>query len=213
MPPIIILGLTKHMSIKTIFTFILGIIGTIILGAIGSGIWERLLSPSLDWFFRTIVSIISTISLNYKDSIYKGAALGFHEIYSFKAFVMIILLFLLTLIVAVKIYQMQVLQIKPKNEEGYEKRFKPFLLMTIICIALSFTVLFAIKRHEEVNQTVTYVVRSLDILRPHIGEQEYHLKMANFYQVQNAEDFYLLDKNLKSLAAKYSVRLPDYKPL
>ncbi|MFA5906619.1 MAG: hypothetical protein WC836_22005 [Desulfobacula sp.] len=90
---------------QTIFKIIAGVVATVILGAVGSGVWERLLAPGLDWLFRVIVAAISWVSLNYKNGIYHAAALGFHETYSFRAFALIGVVFALLCLLTAYKYQ------------------------------------------------------------------------------------------------------------
>lgn len=42
-------------TIKKIIKIALGIAATIVLGAIGSGLWERFLGPFLDWLTRQTI--------------------------------------------------------------------------------------------------------------------------------------------------------------
>ena len=195
----------------TIFKIIAGVGATVILGAVGSGVWERLLAPGLDWLFRVIVAAISWVSLNYKDGIYHSAALGFHETYSFRAFALIGLVLALFCFFAIYKYHERVRQRIATIEGTHKKWFQWAALIGVL--AFNLIVLFGIQRHEAVNQTTTYVLRSLDILRPHIGDHEYNMKLSAFYQVRSAEDFYEVNKALEASAVKYGVRLPDFKPL
>jgi len=51
----------------------------IFLGAIGSGLWERFLSPVIDKLIEVTINGMSCIVSSYRDSIYVTAAEGFHE--------------------------------------------------------------------------------------------------------------------------------------
>ena len=59
--------------------WVLGGIGTIVLGAIGSGLWERALGPALNLFGRAILTVATLGSTAAKDQIYTTAARGYHE--------------------------------------------------------------------------------------------------------------------------------------
>ncbi|QKQ25157.1 hypothetical protein [Candidatus Reidiella endopervernicosa] len=89
------------MNFKTILKVIVGIIVTIVLGAIGSGVWERILSPALDWIYRFSVGLISKVSIDYKNNIYEAAEMGFHEDFSFRLFLITTLLLSLALLLYV----------------------------------------------------------------------------------------------------------------
>ena len=62
------------MKIEKILKILFGIVSTIILGAIGSGVWERLLSPALGEFGNFLTTTISSISERYSNSIYTDAS-------------------------------------------------------------------------------------------------------------------------------------------
>ncbi|QOY53140.1 hypothetical protein [Candidatus Sulfurimonas baltica] len=53
---------------------IAGMLATIILGAIGSGFWERILSPGFDKLQYFVVNKISFFYTGYLDSIYEDAS-------------------------------------------------------------------------------------------------------------------------------------------
>lgn len=52
----------------------LAVIGTILLGAIGSGVWSWLLAPSLQWIGRTVLNLASLGANSYKDAVYQQIA-------------------------------------------------------------------------------------------------------------------------------------------
>lgn len=54
-------------------------VGVVFLGAVGSGVWDRMGSDALDWTARAIITLIDALIGTYKDSIYREASLGFHE--------------------------------------------------------------------------------------------------------------------------------------
>jgi len=57
----------------------LGMVGAVLLGAIGSGVWEGLLKPISVYTRDLLLDIISFGFVSYQDNIYKEIAKGFHE--------------------------------------------------------------------------------------------------------------------------------------
>lgn len=55
---------------------ILGIIGTIVIGAIGSGLWERILSRIFDSATSSLAALFSLISKSYANSLYSDVGKG-----------------------------------------------------------------------------------------------------------------------------------------
>lgn len=54
-------------------------LGAIVLGAIGSGVWERLLGPALSYAQHGLFNIANILSRSYSGYVYSEIAKGFHE--------------------------------------------------------------------------------------------------------------------------------------
>lgn len=199
------------MTPKTIRNILGGIAATVILGAVGSGVWERLLSPALDWMFRASVDLVSTVSLRYKNGIYEAAAKGFHEDYSLRIFLiasLVLSLFLLT-------YAMR------KHDDMNQRFIQPLLarkglaqwLAVVASFAFALFVFYSVARHQATNHITTYSIQSMDILRPYIGEQKYILFRSNFLQIKSADQFERFNLSLIQEAKASGVSLPDFEPL
>jgi hypothetical protein len=58
---------------------ILWSIGSLILGALGSGLWDLALKPGGQWITREILTAATLGSMSLKDGVYRQAAKGLHE--------------------------------------------------------------------------------------------------------------------------------------
>ncbi|MGB8479205.1 MAG: hypothetical protein WCE63_10225 [Acidobacteriaceae bacterium] len=58
---------------------ILWSIGSLILGALGSGLWELALKPGGQWIAKAILTVATLGSISLKDGVYRQAAKGLHE--------------------------------------------------------------------------------------------------------------------------------------
>jgi len=65
----------KKKTIKWIF----GVIGLILLGALGSGLWQIALKPFTFWFLETIFNIMTLGLSSLSDAFYTEVAEGLHE--------------------------------------------------------------------------------------------------------------------------------------
>ena len=65
--------------ISTRTKWILGGISTVVLGALGSGLWSGVFAPLGSIAFRGLLSIVTLGLAGAKDSVYRRAALGFAE--------------------------------------------------------------------------------------------------------------------------------------
>jgi hypothetical protein len=188
-----------------------GIVATIILGAIGSGLWERILAPVLDWCFRSVVDIISTISTTYKDNIYSAASLGFHELYALKSYVVITSFILLFLLLFAAVSLLRVTGDFDSVYAKYKEKFCWTFVITVITFSLFSFV--ATARDEAVNNTATYAIHSINILRPRIGEQMYIEMLSDFYQIRTAQQFYTFNKILIQQSRLHGLTLRKFEPL
>jgi hypothetical protein len=65
----------KHIEIKSkIVKWILGIAATVVLGALGSGLWQNILGPSLHFITRWGLDLASLGFASYKNSVYQQIA-------------------------------------------------------------------------------------------------------------------------------------------
>ncbi len=188
----------------------IGIIGTIFLGAIGSGLWERFLSPLADSLVILSVEFVNTIFKSYKDGIYETASLGFHESYS-------LMLFVIYVMVLPFLY-LRLLKTHPatKNESSeYDKKLggflrseKGYIFLLILTVTVTISSLFIFTKIIYTNQVITYSMRSLDIVKPYIPSEEHNKLVSTFYQVRNTDDFHKFNKIIQEIAEKNSLRLP-----
>jgi hypothetical protein len=199
------------MKISTFLKVFIGVVGTILIGAIGSGVWEKLLSPLLEYFYRFVVEVIDGYSSEYKDTVYKRAALGFHETYSLRT--MSVLTIIVGLIMLMIPFSLSI-RSSAQSYRGRESfRGKMKLVLMILSIAFLVMTSFLLEQHQVANSVITHVVRSSEILRPYVGEVEYRRILSDFYQIQSAEEFYLIHKELLELGEKHKVIFSDFDAL
>ena len=199
------------MNISTFLKVLIGVVATILIGAIGSGVWEKLLSPFLDYSYRFVVDLIDGFSSDYKNTVYKRAALGFHETYSLRVMSVFTVLFMALLFIFPTFFTMRSSSQYKQSSEPFRRKVK--LIMLIFAIASSVGMSFIMQQHHIANSTITHVIRSSDILRPYIGETDYRKLLSDFYQIKTAEEFYLLNQKIVELGKKHNVKLTEINPL
>ena len=145
-------------------------VGVVVLGAIGSGLWDRLGSPFLDAVVRAIITAIDALIGTYKDSIYREASYGFHEkpasiLYSFVwgiVPVMSIAIVALALIVLRDGNSISVRTARTLRVVRSRLFLYGFLLYTISSSAIF------LSRHAYVRGVVVYAESSIDRLAPYL---------------------------------------------
>ena len=73
------------MDRKGIIRGILWIVGSVLVGALGSGVWVNILGPGLSWTRDLLLNVASIWVDSWKDGIYREVAEGFRETASVQA--------------------------------------------------------------------------------------------------------------------------------
>ena len=107
----------------------LGVIVTIVLGAIGSGFWDLALKPLWLSVSKMFFEVISSISSSFKESTYKDVAKGFREFPSIRAFSIALSLFFLYFSDKIPEFSEAIFK-KPDNKEKIENELKELLLLS-----------------------------------------------------------------------------------
>jgi len=173
---------------------------------LGSGAWEKLVSPFFSYVGRLLIQTISAINTTYEDSIYLSAVREVPEIYSSKIAMLIILIVgMWILIVQVKPYYSKSLEAMPivfKKIESLHWLFLGFLL-----VGFSF---YNMSRINYAQNVRAYSIMSMDILRPYFDEQQYWLMKSQFLLVKTKNDFDLYRQMLIDGSKEADVELPEF---
>jgi hypothetical protein len=181
---------------KNLIRAIASLLAAIIVGAIGSGVWERVLSPALSYAAGRITKFLSEISQNYADSLYKSAANLYHVADPRDVSAWISALLCLGLFI-------NALRSKRDNRLiGFMNRVNVNLFTgwvgIVYCLALLVAFLFIIARNKAVEDIQMYVQSQTEIIRPYVGEVEYRRLRSDYLRVESKPDF---DKFLSELYA------------
>ena len=196
-----------------IFKLLLGIVATIFLGAVGSGLWERFLGPALDWLTRSTVGLFASAIGSYRDSIYESAARGFHEAQALALYSIFILM--LPLIYLLLLRQHPTLRRSTPSDptRAFVRSPRGFWLLAAITFAVTIGAFFATLRLRHINETITYTLGSFEIVRPYVGESKYAEFRSRYYAMRTATEFQVLFSEVAAAAKQHNLRLPAYEPL
>lgn len=195
---------------------VLGVIGAIFLGAIGSGVWENLLSPLMGVCTELAINIITLGKESFLNSIYEDIAKGFSERYSIELYYTVWFLvfsFFLGYFRADKFS----LKKKAKNlsddeKEKYanrDKKFTNYLLFFLVLILFSLIIQGSVDRYK--NRAIIYIEQSIRICSPYLSQKEINHLFSQFASIKTKEDYIALDENLRDIAGKNDKELPDFE--
>lgn len=215
--------------------WIIRILGIVLLGAIGSGVWQIVGAPVVTFISELIISSINLLVGTYKDSIYSNASKGFRES---SATALYVLFFVLPPLIylsysfgkgygkraAKKEIQNIEKESANKHDDELEQleyrrrklqerlitlkriRFAPILLLLVVA-------LIAASQISYTNRIVTYVENTLDRLAPYENAMSILRLRAQFREVSTAEDYYLLYDLLESKLKEHGLESKSIEPL
>ena len=191
------------------------VITTIVLGAIGSGVWDWLLKPFAMGASEVGLSIATLGVKAFKDSLYQEIALGLHEESSMRLY---LLLFGFTPAAAIGLVSGFMTGTKAASIEainGKQSRLDPFLLSLLKPIFfLSFLVaaFFIIQANQlgYTNRAITHFNQLLAIAGPALSEKDQLVFKSNFAQISSSEDYQRLVTQLESICKERGFKVPVF---
>lgn len=191
------------------FKWIGWLFGTILLGALGSGFWEKILSPVLTSSAAELVVFISRFSKSYQDSIYKIAARSMPNGGDARLVVFTILTILMMVFVVLSIPPLRKAFVTTFTITDTRRSIRIAMnVHAIVMLTMLGSVMFSSSKLSVAEGVASKILRSTEILRPVIGEQLYARYRADFYLMNDKHDFDLLKAKLDSEAHRYNLALP-----
>lgn len=202
---------------------------TILLGAVGSGLWDWILKPAASNLSYLLLNI-TTLGLNkYKNLIYGEISFGLHEKYSIFIFAVVLIilpLFFLMIFAMMFIYmnhqKMKLNYVINKDRScdttdadkaftAIAKAKKEILFAASFC-AFGF-VFFSINAVQEtyVNNAIVYFNRMVTIARPYMGQDKVYMLQSRFAQVGSKNDYEILIEDLRNVCRGHNITYPQFK--
>jgi hypothetical protein len=182
------------------------IFAAIVLGAIGSGVWEKLLSPAISRLSDATAALISSMSSNYEDSIYQRAARDTTDLYSIKIAFLIILAIGLTLVISIALRVLARASIHQRIQRMLNLLLGAQGLMGgLALVVLAFISMAKVDTASRIKESS---LRSLEILRPQMGDSEYFQMRSQYYSIEDKRDFEAFKTLVLEKARKASRKVP-----
>ena len=194
------------------------ILGTIILGALGSGLWELFFSDLLSWLGLFSLEIASDLIAGFRDTLYEQVSNGavfsllkLPAMLTAMIFVMMPTVLLIRIVVRHFVYNKKASEDREPSEIT-EELTRNNLKMSVASI-LVVVYIFAAFQYLYTANAANFVEKSIDILAPHISEDKRLILQADYRSIKGAESYFAIYSELKHLEKKYSVTLPDFDPI
>lgn len=189
------------------------VIVSLIVGLVGSALWEHIFRDLLNFGGKTLLTI-STLGLEkYKDDIYISIAQGFYEQVSIQTLSLGLGILFGTVLGSILI----TFRIKEKDEETKESKVKEwfknhkrlvrtgFLIYTIFVMGVT---VLSLTKITYINKSIAYYRQLQSIAAPHLTFDQEKIFNSRFAQIQNKEDYAKLIDDLTAVVGAAGQTLP-----
>jgi hypothetical protein len=192
------------------------LVGTIVIGAVGSGLWDVAFRPGVNILSRVTLTVATLGLESARDSIYADVAMGHHELPSlylllaaFTAFMSIF-----GFISGQWYFKRQRGRVAALSEEGRERRRNRLnrALSWLLGVFAVFSVILLV-RFVMINYTniaITYFEQSLAICGPYLTDQEAKEIRSGFARIKKREDYVKIMQLLEGVAEPHGLKLPQF---
>jgi hypothetical protein len=209
---------------------VLGLLGTILLGAVGSGFWELGLKPTFQWLGRMLLTAVTLGSNTVRDDIYKEAAKGLHETSSLQLYSLVILSLFFMCSYGLGIAsggrssrkfrkdldelddQAKLTVLEKKLASLKHQIYTAQLLVFGIILLFTTSQLINYLKVNQANAACTFFAQSMAICRPYLNDQQAKIFESRFASMDSRADFVAIVADLGRLAASNQRKLPDFTP-
>jgi len=213
--------------------------GAIVLGAIGSGVWEYVFEPVLSSGTRAVLDVATLGIESYKDDLYEEVAKGLHEKASYSLLskfnilsVLVLLLFAANTLKKIKsldlrrdrlLSKIRSMESEDVPEEKSLSEIKQELentkvsgLMKVSYVLIATIVLLlsaqyvTSKRDSYVNEAIAHYMQVKRIVAPYISGRELLVFDSRFSLIKSSENYRDVVGDIEKLAKKENLTPPEF---
>jgi hypothetical protein len=212
--------------------WVVGIVGTLLLGALGSGLWEFVLRDIIVWAGNITLTFISSIWGGYVDLLHRDIGKLHQDLFTvplfaivvvfieFAPWVMIVGLLRRTSKLKVRLTENDtnetvISEQWPEKVDSISKdvadiRKKILRILVPLAVLITFSYAISAWQLTYTRSAANWAERSTEILLPYVTQQEYMKLRSDLRAIEDAEHFYKFEKQLQDFAAKASIKLPAF---
>jgi hypothetical protein len=210
-----------------------GAVLTVVLGAIGSGVWERLLSPAWAWVVRGALTVITLGIDSASDAIYATVAKGHTERYSLLTYVFINMIMVAIPVLGLLYRRMENSEKLAEEDERWdamcaagdeagldsmraERHSKLARLQTMLGGVLWLLLLLSAWNFTNsvslvyANGAISHFNQSLMIVGPYMSVVEEKEMKSDFARIATKADYVRLIQSIEGKASEHGVKLPKF---
>ena len=207
------------------------IVGILLLGIIGSALWEKVISPLSTFLFLKISNLLSVLFTDWNNSLYTKISNSYYDRASVSMFLFVYglvfgVFFALSLKSTPLFKKLTVLLTLDKNDEDdtlpeIQKSStsstsvkKKQNIVANFCTYLTVLILFIFVAFNAgeisyTEYTKSAILSNLEIVSPYIEDNEYKTLKSNFHSMDCEDDFINLVQELSEIATEYNLELKE----
>jgi hypothetical protein len=200
---------------------VLWILVTILLGAVGSGLWEIALKPGGYWSWHAVLTAATFGSKFLKDQVYLEAAKGNHEAIA-RHSTRILYWFLgmasgaVTSVVVITMRSLRADEESPQRTPTLwtNQRFIRYSMSLMILLLVYSMGAFFVQdlKVNTANELYTYFEQSLNICRPNLSEHQEQVLRSRYSALRTKDEYMQITNELKQIASSNHLNLPEFTP-
>lgn len=185
-----------------------GIVSAILLGVLGSAIWELILRPIVTPQWLNLISIATLGISSIQNGVYRGVATGFDPKLYTSTYYLLQEITLITISIAIlasfsgnkieQILQRQVIGIKLKYS----------LAIVLFAVAISIFIIWSLEVYE--SEAVSHIQQALTICSPYMSEEKVKEINSEIARIDSRNDYVVLEKKLREIADKQNIEIPNF---
>jgi hypothetical protein len=207
---------------------VLAVTATLILGALGSGLWELLLKDLFVGLGNITLSFIAWLWTGYVDILHKNIGSADGDLLTLPVYAITVVTFVITpwLLIHKLMRMITKLEIHIQNPEIddpdsdipvserllsirkriFRKLFPLAALTTALFLILNWQLLYT-------REAGTWAQRTIEIIAPYVTIEERTRLISELRQVESAKQYFALRQSLVSHASRANIKLPKFTPL
>jgi hypothetical protein len=221
---------------RTVKKWVLGLAGTLLLGALGSGLWEIALRDPVIWSGTKLLGMVAFVWSGYLDTLYSYVGSAYTDYLTTLPFVLSVVVLTCGPVFASWTLYGQYRSVErqwkglrdhldgkendrsPPSPSEIERRGKQIrsllfrLLFPITAIATAMALFLGIQSMY-VRRVVNWLDRSIEIVAPQLAPVEILRLRSEFRSISDARTFFAFETKVKTIAASNHIALPIFEPV
>lgn len=203
-----------------VISYIKWLFGTLLVGALGSGLWDLVVSDFIAWLGTFVLEVASGVSVGFRNELYDRVSSGAIVSMLRLPFAVTALAFVLVpLAYFVRLFSILYVKNRKKDSEGTDRssvQISRIVVRKYIISAYAITVLmyfFVSFKYVYTANAAMQIEKSIEILAPYIEDKQRLELRSKFRSIKDYDDYHLLHSELEMLAKIHQLDLGGFEPI